>query len=176
MKISFKFGMLLLSSFLVLTACGGGGSSSTPVSLTTTINSFSIVGTSASNAGDPVPINANVNGGNFEVSWDVSSSDAYHVEMYISDDATLDTNTDINILGKNCGSNATFYECSKTANFSCKFKTTNLISCGPISVANTEVDLMTYLSTLPKAAYFILDACNGLLTSCKTQAVEVVFQ
>jgi hypothetical protein len=33
-----------------------------------------------------------------------------------------------------------------------------------------------WLGELPKTAYLILEACNGLGTSCKTKATKIIFQ
>ena len=180
MNIIFVRNVIVFTSFLVLTACGGGGggdSTPSPAALTT-INSFTMTGTSAPTAGDPIPINANVNAGAFSVDWDVSSSNPYHVKLYISEDAVFDKDTDTRLMSKNCGTNVVgnTYECNKVASFSCVFKTSNLISCGTISTANPEKNLTTFLTGLPMTAYFFIDACNALVTSCKTQSVEVEFQ
>ena len=161
--------------FLVLVSCGGGGDSgSNPLALTS-INDFKVTGTSVG-TGPSVPINANINNGEFNVSWDVSSSDPYHVKVYVSEDATYSDSDDIDFLGKNCGTGSFFYQCTQTGSFDCTFTSTNLISsCTPSSV-NRDVNISRILNTTPKTAYLILRACNGLLTSCKEQAVQVEFQ
>ena len=136
----------------------------------TTINSLSVTGTSA-NVDDYVPINPNLSNGTFSVGWSVSSSDPYHAELYISEDASLSTSTDRRFFQQNCGSSS-LYNCSSSASFSCQYTTQNMISCNNDSGTN----LTTFLDTIPKDAYVIIEACNALHDSCQTSSVKTQLQ
>ena len=175
----FKTILTLVVSGL-LSACGGGSDTNTdianintPANPSTTINAVGVVGTS-SPVNTIAPINAGVNGGEFSISWDVDSSDPYHVDMYLSDDNTL--GSDVKILSQNCGSVSFLYNCDTTAVFDCRFTSSNKMSCGTISAANTEKDLTVFLNTIPKQAYLIFEACNALLSNCKTASVMIELQ
>jgi len=60
--------------------------------------------------------------------------------------------------------------------FDCRFTSSNKMSCGTISAANTEKDLTVFLNTIPKQAYLIFEACNALLSNCKTASVTIELQ
>lgn len=172
--------LFILSTFAIfIAACGGGGGGTpTPTggstTLNTTINSFTITGTGVG-AGGKQEINANITGGNFVTQWDVSTSDPYRIDLYVSENATLEKASDIRFFGKNCGSGP-LLECTGSGRFDCRFTTQNKISCGIISATNPEKDLTGFLTALPMDAYIIIEACNGLVTSCKEAAVLVEFQ
>ena len=165
--------MLILGAVL-LSACGGGGGDvlNNSGNSATTISAFEITGSAT---GTPVPIDANINSGNFHVHWEVNSSDPYHVDLYVSADDVLDTNTDIRFFEQNCGSGP-LMNCTSIADFDCAFTTQNHLSCGTLSAANKGKDLTTFLTGLPMQAGIIMKACNGLVTSCKTQVVKVEFR
>ncbi len=176
LKIKKLIPLLVAST---ISACGGGSSTPNidvpnPATSTTTINSFSLTGTSAPING-VVPINASINNGEFAIDWDIASSDPYIVEIYMSSDTALG-NGDVKIFGQNCGSLSTLYNCGSTASFNCRFGSSNNISCGVISSINPEKDLTTFLDTIPKSANLLLLGCNSLLTSCKTTSVAIELQ
>lgn len=175
-----KHAVWIFAGSMILSACGGGSSgtpSGTPgiTGTTTTINNYTVTGTSSA-TGTSQPINPGVNNGNFNVSWNISSSDPYHVDLYVSSDSTLSTTTDIKFFGQNCGSASSIYNCGKSGTFTCTFGGDNKISCGTISAANPAKDLTSFLDTIPKTAYIVMQACNGLFDSCKTSAIQVEFQ
>lgn len=164
---------------MVLTACGGGPNGgnalSSKPSNPTTINSYIITGTSPTTSAVQ-PINAGVNGGDFNVSWNVSSTDPYHVDLYVSYDATLSKTDDIKFFGQNCGSSSSIYNCDQNASFPCTFTGDNKLSCGTVSAANPQKDLGSFLINIPQSAYVIMEACNGLFTDCTTSSIAVEFQ
>ncbi len=166
----------LVFAMALLSACGGVSSDvKTPATLTTRIKAYTVVGSGNAVAGK-VPVNANINGGAFHVNWDVDSSDPYHAELYLSADDKLDTATDIDVFGQNCGSVSVIYNCGEKASFDCRFGTDNKLSCGKVSSFNRAKDLTTFLDRLPKTAWLMLKACNALLTDCKTAAVQIELQ
>jgi len=182
MNIKFKY-YALIFSVVLLSACGGGGSApgggsslpgiNTPATDSTTINDYAVTGSDVVNASGNIPINAGVNGGAFQVTWDVDSSDPYHAELYLSADSTLERNTDIKIFEQNCGSVSLLYNCGQKADFDCRFTSENKMSCHTITTANRERDLTTFLDTIPKSAHLMLYACNALFSNCKTSSVAV---
>ncbi len=168
--------LLTITSTALLTACGGTGSeggSGSSVS-STTINSMAIEGSAAASDG-VVPINSGINGGAFKVKWDVSSSNPYHVRLYVSKDAVLSTSTDQHFFSQNCGTPTSIYNCTRTANFNCSFNTENQIVCNETAY-NRGKNLSSFLETLPEQAYLIMHACNGLFNSCKTEAMPIELQ
>lgn len=168
--------IILIFIASLVSACGGGSSTPNvpnPATSTTTIDSYRVTGTSAS-INDVAPINANLNNGEFSVGWNISSSDPYHVDIYLSDDVVL--GGDVKIFEQNCGSLGTLYNCDSDASFNCRFDTSNNISCGVVSASNPAKDLTTFLDTIPKSAHLILVGCNALLTSCKSTSLEVELQ
>lgn len=169
----------------LLTACGAGdnpggnpGGSGFPSSDNTTINSFVLTGT-ADNGNGPALIDAAMNNGIFSIAWDVSSSNPYRVDFYLSDDAVLDEGNDVDLGGFNCGSMVFNALCSNTGTMDCQYQLDNnsnyTVFCGPQSAVNGPKRINNFLDTLPKNAYFIFQACNGLFTDCKSRSVAVVF-
>ena len=160
----------------LLSACGGSSeipTANTPANPSTTINAVTIVGTSPP-SDNIIPINAGVNNGGFTTGWSVSSSDPYHVDLYLSNDNAL--GSDVRIFSQNCGSSSLIYNCSSVGQFNCQFTSSNKMSCGTLSAANTEKDLTSFLDTIPKQVFLILEACNALLDNCKTSSVAIELQ
>ena len=169
-RISF-FGLILF----LISACGGGGDSTPPASTPTTINSYTI-SSGGSNLNGAEQINASVNGGEFTTDWSVTAAtDPYHSRLYVSADATLSTNTDVQFFGVNCGSGM-LHGCNSTASFTCRFTTQNHISCGVLNQVNQGEDLTTFLTGLPEEVYILHQACDGLFSSCVTRAIKVELQ
>jgi hypothetical protein len=173
-KAIFAVGVVILSG------CGGSGggsdgntASSVQASVDTTITQIGIVG--SEQAGEEVSINPGINSGEFTVSWDIQSSDPYHVKVYVSEDVAL-SDEDILFFSQNCGSSSQLYQCNSHGEFSCQFDTENNISCDEVNAANPGRNLDILLDTLPKQAHIIIRACNGLLDSCADTSVEITFQ
>lgn len=165
--------IVLVSTFLF--SCGGGKSSKPkpinpkPINpkATTVIKSFSVKNTS---------INANINTGSFNFSWEAKSSDPYEVDIYVSSDAFLTDKKDIQIFGKRCGS-SNLYDCAGVANFKCNFHTDNKIYCKDSMMDKGKTtDISSLLVSLPQTAYIIIEVCNIAYTSCKTVSKKVKFQ
>lgn len=165
--------VITLASSVMLAACGETDGTSGSAISSTTINSMSVQGSAAAVAG-VIPLNSGINEGAFTVNWNVSSSDPYHVRLYVSDDATLSSN-DIQFFSQNCGSLSSLYNCGKAASFACSFDTQNQIVCNESSY-NRGKNLTSFLQTLPQDAYLIMYACNGLFDSCKTEEVAIELQ
>jgi len=172
------FSLFLLASFL--TACGVGTSTdpgNSPLTDTTTINSFTVTGSGPAVAGK-IPLNPAINNGAFTVDWNIDSSDPYHVDLYMSSDNQLNRLSDDQLLTRNCGSTSLVYNCSKTAHIDCSFNSSNVLACGTASdqMVVKGRDLTAYLDTIPKTSWLLIEACNALMSSCKTSAVEIEFQ
>lgn len=168
----------VLAASTLLVACGGGGEDSSSGEYSS-ISSFEVVGTSAAASG-VTPINANINGGKFNVKWSAATDGSiYTAGLYLSKDATLDkrgADKGKDILRQNCGAVSSLYNCGKTADFSCRFNTNNDMFCRTGENTETGRFFGDWLGELPKSAYLILEVCNGLGTSCKTKATKIILQ
>lgn len=170
---SFK-NIVILATSITVFGCTDTGEDTGSTNSATSINAYSVTGTSAQSNG-VTPINSGVANGEFTVAWNVSSSDPYRVDLYLSNDAAL-SNDDYEFFGQNCGSLSYLYDCGSSANFNCRFTTQNKISCGTVSSFNRETDISAFLDQIPKRAFLILEACNGLFNDCKTSSVEIELQ
>ena len=174
-------GLLLMVTTTLLSACGGDSAgvptpiAITPITTETTILSFTTVGTSASVNG-VVPINAGVKNGDFSIEWDITSSEPYRTEIFLSSDTVLNSAIDIVIYNRNCGADPRVYTCNQQGLFNCRFNNSNEMSCGIVTAFNTAKDLTVFLDAIPKSAYLIIDACNALRDSCKTASVAIELQ
>ncbi len=168
--INLKTATALLLSIL-LAACG----EDTEDNANTTINEFFAINSAGSRAASVV-IDPAIDDGDFSLRWDIDSSDPYHIELYLSEDSQLSKGSDINFFGQNCGSPSTVFNCNSVGNFDCRFTSENKISCGTINSANNEKNVTDFMTTLPKEAFIVIEACNGLFDSCKESAIPVVFQ
>jgi hypothetical protein len=192
-------------SMMTVSACGGGSSSPTasdinrdidaiidlstaqggatpntgtaPVNVTTTtINALSVTGTSPK-VGDVTPINPAENNGTFLISWNVTSSDPYHVDVYLSLDDTISTaQGDIRVFQQNCGSLPQLYSCNESADFACSFNGSNELYCGTVSAANPVRNLTNFLYAIPLDANLIFKACNSVLSNCNEEIVAIQFR
>ena len=126
------------------------------------------------------PINANINGGKFNVKWEAATDGPiYTAGVYLSKDGTLDkrgADKGKDILRLNCGAVSSLYSCGKTANFSCRFNSNNDMFCRTGENIERGRFFGDWLGELPKTAYLILEVCNGLGTSCKTKATKIILQ
>ncbi len=168
--INLKTATALLLSIL-LAACV----EDTEDNANTTINKFSAT-SSADSRDTSIVIDPAIEGGAFNLQWDIDSSDPYHIELYLSDDSQLSKASDINFFGQNCGSPSTVYNCNSVGDFDCRFTSENKISCATVNSVNKEKNVTDFMTTLPKDAFIVIEACNGLFDSCKESAIEVVFQ
>lgn len=142
----------------------------------TTIHSITVTGTS-DKIGDVTPINPSENGGDFSIDWHVTSSDPYHVDVYLRVDDTISKQQgDIRVFQQNCGSVSQLYRCDQFASFACHFNSTNEFYCGTLSPANAIRNLTTFLSAIPMDANLIFKACNSVLSNCREAVVPVQFQ
>ena len=176
--------LAIVATTLGLAACSGGVDvsggltppvPSNPVTTSTTINRFDVTGTAAT-ANGIVPINAAFNAGEFTMDWEVTSSNPYRVEVFISADNTLDKTSDIEIYNRNCGNDPLVYTCNNIGNYVCAFTNANEMSCGIVTAFNTRKDLTTFLNVIPKSAFMMIEACNALRDSCKTASVAIELQ
>ena len=141
----------------------------------TTINAFSST-SSAGLSDSSVVINPAIDEGAFKIQWNIDSSDPYHIELYLSEDSQLSKSSDVNFFGQNCSSASAIFNCTSVGDFDCRFTSENKISCGTISAANREQNVTSFMTTLPKEAFIIIEACNGLFDSCEESVSQVVFQ
>jgi hypothetical protein len=158
---------------LLLVACGGGGEDGGPSSTSTTIHSFTA--SVASSTAVPVPVSPYQDNGVFSLAWSVASSDPYHITLYVSTDALLQTTVDRQLFSQNCGA-ASLYACHSQATATCQFDTMNRVTCSLPASQPQVTDLTSFLTSLPQQAYIILRACDGLFGSCMDAAVSVEFQ
>ncbi len=167
------FGVLFL-----LFGCSETSNTTNPTtsnSQNTSINMYSVTGTSTTTS-DVKPINSGVNNGAFNVSWNVSSTDPYHIELYLSNNSTLSSSAGVKFFSQNCGGISAIYNCNTNGSFSCRFTSQNKISCGTITFVNKEKDVSAFLNQIPKSAYLIIKACNGLFNSCDTEFKQIELQ
>lgn len=177
-KTSPTISLLFTIAVSILAGCGGGGTndvSSSPTS-GTTINGFSFTGNGTTPATASV-VSVSRSGGAFTVTWDVTSSDPYRVDAYISKDTNI-SNDDAQFIGSNCGSLGIYTcgfqktaQCSITA--SSVTPTTYSVQCSNTGGASPRGSLGSI--TLPYTANVVLKACNGLSDSCKTVSQSITF-
>lgn len=165
--------LLALLTSLVACSGGDGASSGGDAPTPTVVNSFSV--SVPSSQATPVPISPYMDSGTFNATWSVTSSDPFHIDLYVSLDNVLQTQNDRAVFAQNCGTH-TLYACRSQSTVTCQFDTMTRVSCSLPSTQATVTDLTTFLSGLPKSAYLILHACNGLFLSCSDSAISIEFQ
>ncbi len=171
--------MLILSFFALLSACGGGKSSpSAPASReeTTLLNSFLINGTTSANNTSAITLNPAVNSGVFKIEWDVSLLKPYHIDLYLSSDPFLNGATVINIFEHDCSRSGENSNCDLKAKVNCKYTSNNYLSCATKKLDNKNIDISSFLNTIPKDAYLVLEVCNSNYSSCELSSNAVVLQ
>lgn len=154
-----------------LFACGGGGGNNSIeelVTTETTINEFFV--SSPSGLANGVPqMDPYFEEGEFSLSWSVSSSDPYHVKLFLSLNPALSEENDINFFSQNCGNSNVILNCDSEADFDCRYSPDMGFSCN----GEELVDIGSLIEALPQSAYIILEACDGLFESCKTSSIMV---
>lgn len=153
-----------------LAACGGGGgpetSAPTPAASTTTVHQYSLAGNVSASS-----ISATASGGQFEIAWDVSSSDPFVAAAYLSGDGVV-SQDDRQFLGANCGE-SDLYACKARQTIQCNLvkATTSETPSYTLSCQNSKAAVggVTLAGiNLPYSGNIVFHACNALLTSCKT--------
>lgn len=165
---------------IILIGCGGGGGNNVdipqgnnqPTSPETKFNDASINGGFATQDGT-IGLSPYINDGGFYIEWDVTSSDPFHISMYVSDDQSLD-DTDVQFGGFNCGSLTELYSCTFQDEKQCSYDEGNLISCGEITSGNPAKNLSNYLDVIPKQTNILVRVCNGLFSDCETVALNII--
>jgi hypothetical protein len=153
-----------------LFACGGQGDSSIEefIDVETSIGEFSVDSPTGSINGVP-QMDPYFQEGEFSLSWSVSSSDPYHVKLYLSLNSALSEEDDINFFSQNCGNSNAILNCDSEADFDCRYSPDMGFSCN----GEESVDIGSLIEALPQSAYIILEACDGLFESCKTSSIMV---
>ncbi|WP_455208609.1 hypothetical protein [Kaarinaea lacus] len=115
LKLAILYGLVT-----VLSACELS-TPEKPIVTTSIVNSFGVVGNTVDQDERIVlpllPSNAEVSG-NFDLLWDVISSDPYTIEVYISSNSILDP-TDTQFLQTQCGINSSRYVCEQIGDIPC---------------------------------------------------------
>ena len=120
MKKYFKR-ILLFGLVMVLGGCELDSPEDTPYLGPTIVNSFNVFGNTVEMDERIVlplfPNNAIVTG-DFDLQWDVTSSDPYTIEVYISSNSVLDP-IDTLFLQMQCGSNGFQFTCDQLGDIAC---------------------------------------------------------
>ncbi len=166
-----KSGFVMLVMLFALSACGGGATEqAVDPTAAVSLSRFTVTGTGPAENG-VVPIDAAVNNGKLSFEWATSSSNDYHVGVYLSKDEILDTNVDAYILGRNCGDTYEFISgCGKQMKVDCVWSSDNKMACS----TELKPKILTYwLDALPQDAWALAQVCNSLFTKCRVYSVPV---
>ncbi len=156
--------------FLCLSACGLAAPENSGPAVDTAIEDYS-VGVVPQVTDSSVPIRS---GGEFTVRWRVRSSDPYTVRLFVSFDQVLDEG-DPTFFLEQCSSLDSLYRCDRKGQFECQFSNGLVIRCGEQSDNNPGRDLGGFIRALPQDGFILLEACNGLRSSCPIAGYAVRF-
>ena len=141
-----------------------------------TIHSFKVVLPSSS--AELAQVLPTQDDGEFALTWSVSAAtDPFHIDIYVSNDQTLQTATDVRIFSQNCGSAPMFVCGNDPASAICNYGTDNRVSCGMLTASNpTVTNLSLFLSTATRPTHLILRACDGHIPqTCADATTPVEF-
>lgn len=169
---------------LTLTACGSGGDSHhhnddvVIVHYPPELHSFQLVDSYGFNSDDDpnvIPaLSPFVDGGLFEVYWDVHAMDDYTVELRINDRPSF-VNSRL-VSNDYCGAGLS---CDLEGALWCEYNKDFSLTCDPPEVENPGV-YRTYVDDwifeLPQRLYFLLEVCDTVTTSCEFQIVDALFE
>ncbi|GAB1263860.1 hypothetical protein [Aurantivibrio infirmus] len=173
---SAVLGLLLVS---VITGCGGGGGSSDEVFVVPynppSLEAFHVVdslGVSSEDFIDPfLVLNPYIDGGQFEIYWDVLNEYDYSVELRINDVPFIEgsrfVSSDYCGIGLDCDLSGIQF-CEYYADFS--------MSCDPPGTNNPNQTVVRFddmISTVPQDMYLILDICDTESDYCEYRVQEV---
>ncbi|WP_455203098.1 hypothetical protein, partial [Kaarinaea lacus] len=127
------------------------------------------------------PINSGVNNGDFYIHWTTrNEGELYGVDIYVSTDAQLSEQSDVNFFSDNC---LGYDDCERnpSSNLACNYdgSTLNTIRCGREigdSFRGTDVSSVVTGSVLTQGAYIIIKTCNVAEVSCGTSSHAVFFE
>ncbi|WP_455221760.1 hypothetical protein [Kaarinaea lacus] len=163
MRSYFNFVPVYVLLF-VLSGCQPSTSDSGPPVTTSTVNSFEVVGNTVDQDARIVlpllPNNATVSG-NFDLLWDVISSDPYTIEVYISSNSILDP-TDTLFLRMQCGSDNFEFICEQIGEIACgiayepDYEMTELLDENNEIVVDVNGDPIMVPAKDPVTGYFIV--------------------
>ena len=124
MKIHPYNNLIILNVLLaLLSACDISSPDDGPQVTTSTINAFDVTGNVIADETIELTMNPNNSRSDaeFQLDWDVQSSDPYTVEVYLSTDDVLDVDTDGLFLQTQCGSDRNQFTCEHTTGIACGF-------------------------------------------------------
>ena len=176
--------IILIAGLASLAGCGGGGSSSSDSSgfnnpsSAVTIQDFSITGNQPSSV--PMPQINSANPAPFFVNWRITGNNVYTAHVFVSADATLDVNNDIEILvgcGKTtpvapCLTSPVVYPCSLSSSSGNPTVLCNNLATGALASANLSSLLPGGWTLGSSPAYIILQACNQASGACPASSLS----
>jgi hypothetical protein len=168
---------LALTATAMLTACGSDTKNNNSIDRATLptpeIASFSVAGTSPAQQ-DFIPVNAGVEEGKFTIDWNIASADAFHMQIFLSHDATLSAD-DVRIFNNSLCGAVRVNDCLAQDQYICHFSTDNTLKCSDDWESfNQNLNTQGFLTGIPQQAYIIGEAC--VIADCKTSAIKIEFQ
>jgi len=158
------FSLVLLSGLVVLAGCELDSPDDTPYLGPSIVNSFNVFGNTVDMDERIVlpllPNNAIVTG-DFDLQWDVTSSDPYMIEVYISSNSVLDP-IDTLFLQMQCGSNGFQFTCDQLGDIPCviayepDYEMTELRDENNEIVVDVNGDPIMVAAKDPATGYFIV--------------------
>jgi len=149
--------MFRISKYLIITVLLTGQIACSPVedSYRAELTALSISSGVVDNAQNPL-ISAQVNGGNFVISWESQFSSPSGIqifEAYFSADGIPEEDKNEKFVSVNCGSASTI--CNTTGSLNCSVDANGLVSCGGIGGQNFS----TLIGASGVIAQFIARVC-----------------
>jgi hypothetical protein len=158
------FSLVLLSGLVVLAGCELDSPDDTPYLGPSIVNSFNVFGNTVDMDERivlPLLPNNGIVTGDFDLQWDVTSSDPYTIEVYISSNSVLDP-IDTLFLQMQCGSNGFQFTCDQLGDIPCviayepDYEMTPLLDENGEEVVDVNGDPIMVAAKDPVTGYFIV--------------------
>lgn len=181
MTHTYYLRIFILSIIFGLTACGGG-SGSAEVSLgysysgdDTELRQFDVVDTYGNNSEfdsiADLAISPYINGGIFDLFWDIRTDYDYIVDFRINTTPTL-AGSQL-VFSDYCDS---LSSCYNNQYLFCEYQSDFDMICENFRGDTQAAYIGDYINRIPQTLYLILDTCNGEGFNCNYQAIPVLME
>ncbi|MCY4045613.1 MAG: hypothetical protein OXE99_11095 [Cellvibrionales bacterium] len=132
------------------------------------INLFSVSDVTV-NSDRPAEINSTIQSGVFPIRWNITSSDPYHVSLYITQDPEKTLTANDRFFRTACGSDTN--ACTNEGQFLCTLSNNKFLACEAGTEPFSEKNIAHLMSATKNPVYIILEACNTVIDLCNKQAI-----
>lgn len=108
-----------------------------------------------------------------KIRWESSGAVLFDAHVYLSNDSRPSSD-DFRVISEDCSNDSDDHcEAGRQVVFDCLYRSDNTFDCEEDDDVISRNDITSFLDTIPKVAFVILELCND--GDCESRAQEVTF-